>query len=792
MRQHGLMALMIAVTALTRPLLAAGPTAPDGRADRCELPEVTIAPFGAIPPPGAPQGEARLQDSATTLDKAVNRKEVLGFLGLTLTRKQQQFLETHKFLVVPKRATKFRATVRFDGAEPAFWDEMLGMHDQVCGSEVPHERLPHNAHLVTPDIVLHVFHKYLANALKHLERTELAATLRRFVSGIRAQALACRRQAGGEAAARFEVLAAQFTVPHVLLENARWELPRDADPTGARAGEPDDKDTLAGAGQVLDRLKSDLAPELHRKVEEELKLVYAADRTAGSPLFGGYSKDGALQTDYTQFAPRSHYGGSSALRAYFRAMVFLGRNAWLFETDRGLGDALLLSRVMAGKTAEGQPILAEWKRVMEVTSFFAGPADDVGYRELRELVRKVAGKAELDPQEALRPETLQRFRSRLESLPLPRVLSEVVVTPAVTELTKQDLLAKTAGFRVLGQRFTFDAWALSRLTAGQEKGSTRLPSTPSAVFVPAVLGDSRARDLAAEFVKALRPPWTPAEVTAFLARLDEVASDLAKVKDQEWFASLGAAWLKVLGTLTATYGSGYPLYMRSPLFGYRQLEAFLGSFTELKHDTLLYAKQNYAEYGGGEEERKPPPCPRGFVEPNLRFFGELGRLIELCQSGIVAHKLIPSEAEEHGRIGRLKEAVSFYASLAAKELAGTPLTEAEYEKLRTLKLSDLAAPFEDVILEDKQLRSGLIADIHTDAVDRTVLYEATGEPHFMLALVGNEKAPRLTIGVVFNHYEFSEPLSKRLGDDDWRTRAYEKPGRLPRKGGWADQLRALR
>ena len=60
-----------------------------------------------------------------------------------------------------------------------------------------------------------------------------------------------------------------------------------------------------------------------------------------------------------------------------------------------------------------------------------------------------------------------------------------------------------------------------------------------------------------------------------------------------------------------------------------------------------------------------------------------------------------------------QERIDFYTSLAAKELSGTPLSEAEYEKLRLGAVSFLAGPFvEGAILDEKEKRAGLIADIH--------------------------------------------------------------------------------
>lgn len=56
----------------------------------------------------------------------------------------------------------------------------------------------------------------------------------------------------------------------------------------------------------------------------------------------------------------------------------------------------------------------------------------------------------------------------------------------------------------------------------------------------------------------------------------------------------------------------------------KNLESFLGSYTELKHDTVLYSKQMLAEMGGGMEEMDD----RGYVEPEPEIFHALGQPCE--------------------------------------------------------------------------------------------------------------------------------------------------------------------
>jgi hypothetical protein len=469
-------------------------------------------------------------------------------------------------------------------------------------------------------------------------------------------------------------------------------------------------------------------------------------------------------------------------------MMYLGRNSYLLNNPEAVSDALLLAHLMASPGPDGQPLVKDWQKLMEITAFYAGASDDIGYPEWRNFVVKVLGTEKFSPAEAVNPEVLTKISQQLAELRPPRILSDVIISESVPQQTKAELLAGTKALRIFGQRFTFDGWILGRLTAGEEKVTVRLPSTPSALFVPAALGDNLAREFAGAFLKQEAAPFSAAEVSGFYGKLDEVVADLKRVQEVEWYSSVGTAWLKLLGTLPQTFGPGYPRYMQGKLFPIKQLQTWLGSYAELKHDTLLYVKQNFAEGGNGSDE-KAPPVPKGFVEPNMAFWQELARLVDYTAAGFKKYGLFKQEMEEYGRLNTFKERVNFYTSLAAKELSGAPLSEAEYEKLRIESLSFLAKPFvEEAILEEKEKRAGLIADIHTDAVKGQILYEATGEPYFILALVGNEGVSRLTVGVAYNYYEFTGPLTSRYADADWQERVYQTPPQLPPKPFWYKPL----
>src|SRR5208337_2158449 len=484
-----------------------------------------------------------LQEQAVALDRALNYKQVTAFLGVRLTPGQKKFLNEHRFLLIPKGVTRFKGVVN-PGAEGVCYDEMLGLFDHLSGSGDPLGRRPENCRFFSPDVMLHAFHKYLENSLEYLEKTELAETLRRFLTNLQTKALEDKAAASGPLAEHYELIAAQLTVPLVILENAHWPSPKESQEIASwppKAPLTDDGDTLENGLKILDRFKGKFSEPMFNRLAAELRLIYAARDLAPSPLYGQYAKD--RPADYSQFTPRSHYVKSSVLRSYFRAMIYLGRNGYLLK-DNGLSDALLVTLLLASPGPDGQPFLKDWQRIMEITGFFAGKSEDISYPEWRNFLVKVLGTEKLAAGEALNPARLAKISQRLGELQGPRILSEVIIDPSVFTATKEQLLESTKSLRLFGQRFTFDGWIFSRLTAGQEKTPVRLPSMPSALFIPAALGDKAGLGVADQYLQNLSPPFSPEETAGFNGRLQEVTTDLGKIGDPEWFSSMGSAGVK--------------------------------------------------------------------------------------------------------------------------------------------------------------------------------------------------------------------------------------------------------
>lgn len=747
-----------------------------------KLPEATIEPktasttesdepnIGFVP---------AYHEDRVPLSQVANYQAVKIKYGLNLSVTQAKSLEENRFLLIETSQVPFFKTgINFD--------QWLSNSDSLGGGSI-FDRKPEDTILVTPDLVLHAYHKYFELTLEQLEQHELNQALGNFLSGLQANLVVAVAGSRGEVQKRYQNLEAQIVLARVLFDNKNVDKPSYfSSPADEQAYNDQDKniDSLANAEKILNKYSQDLTPESITNIKMDLAAIYDAKTIGVSPLFGQY--DNQIETDYTQYTPRSHYAKNSILRAYFRTMMYLGRSSYLLKSDLGMADTNLLVKQMAFKKGNTPAPLETWKRIMAVTGFYAGQSDDLTYNEWKDFETSILG-SDLNSDAALiAPENINKLAQNLDKLRLPKILSDVIVDPNIAARDKADLLRQTLSFRIFGQKFSYDAWILNDLTAGQEKTEVRLSSTPSALFIPAAFGDKQAQEYIKEFLSR-SAGFSADEVTGFLTKLDQKKTDISKVKNEEWFNSMGSAWLYVLGSLTHNYGEHYPLYMQATSFLDKQIQSFLGSYAELKHDTLLYAKQSYAELGAGGDERPVPPVVKGFVEPNLEFWARFNNLLSRTEQLFKDNNLFKGNSASD-RLTQFKGISALYTNIAEKELRGQAISDDDYESLRTTKLSFMAQPFEAVDPDENSGQTALIADIHTDAVEGQILYEATAKPYFMLAIVGNEGLPRVTVGLVYNHYELTDKIGQRLTDENWRNRVYKDNSLLPAKNFWYQSL----
>jgi len=171
--------------------------------------------------------------------------------------------------------------------------------------------------------------------------------------------------------------------------------------------------------------------------------------------------------------------------------------------------------------------------------------------------------------------------------------------------------------------------------------------------------------------------------------------------------------------------------------------------------------------------KEDPPAVKGYVEPNIEFFDRLEALVTLVNDSLtnlgLLHKEIGYRSEQ------FLEQIRFYRDIAVKELANTKISDEEFEKLRLSPgyLTGLASTLPGESETEKEARSAIIADVHTDAGADQVYYEAVGIPQIIFVAVSDTNGTRLAKGLVYSQYEFTQPLGgTRLTDEQWREYIY--------------------
>lgn len=497
--------------------------------------------------------------------------------------------------------------------------------------------------------------------------------------------------------------------------------------------------------------------EVEKEVQGELDLIAAHEGIAVSPLMNmGGSTDPVevLKEDYTQYIPRGHYDRSEVLQAYFKAMMWYGRMTFRLKSEDETKSAVLMVLALD----QGSNVEA-WNRIYETTGFFAGLSDDITYLQLKEVIADVYGEDVNLHAVLIDQDKWPAFLEATDKLAPPAINSIPIFDETIQPNREQEI----KGFRFMGQRFSIDAAIFQRLCYRDVKensqGQRRM--LPKGLDIPAALGSDEAYtilDSMSETDYKLYPE-NMAKVREYVTGLDE----------KTWTRDLYWNWLYTLLPLTESKGEGYPAFMRSQAWARKELNTFLGSWTELKHDTILYIKQFYAEAGGGFEEVDD----RGYVEPYPLLFERLRAFAESTREGLDARGLLSER--DRTSLERLEQLSLSLKAMAEKELDDLPLTDEEYDLIRSygVQLEHFwmeALRDTDVKLHRSQVHSqpaALVADVATDPTG-WVLEEAIGHIDELYAVVPVDGKLRIVKGGVFSYYEFTQPINDRLTDTKWR------------------------
>jgi hypothetical protein len=264
--------------------------------------------------------------------------------------------------------------------------------------------------------------------------------------------------------------------------------------------------------------------------------------------------------------------------------------------------------------------------------------------------------------------------------------------------------------------------------------------------------------------------------------MEKVRGEVSGLQIDSWTQNLYWSWLYALQPLITAKDAGYPAFMQTQAWTRKDLQTALGSYAELKHDTILYAKQVMAELGGGP----PPEPPHGWVEPNPEAYARLLALANMTREGLVSRALLTENTDAN--LARLTSLLGFLVDVSQRELAGEMLSREDYERIKfyggELEAITLASADQDgegqPFFEDEH--AALVADVATDPLGQA-LEEAIGTIYEIYVVVPDGAGGvHLAKGGVFSYYEFAWPMSDRLTDEAWQEML--ATGAAPEQPAW--------
>jgi len=631
---------------------------------------------------------------------------------------------------------------------------------------------------VSADTLLHLYHIQFDETLKDVEEREFVSDINDLTAALLDEALAQYEQYTGD-----------------LQEAARRNV------------------AYLAVAQKLSDPNAEVPAFAAAMVTGELAKIDAHKGFAPSDIF-------IYLEDYSQYVPRGHYTRSEELKRYFRTLMWYGRMAFLikgavpwcpwcealispYDAKIQTMQAVLLATSL--NTVQVGPRTARriWDRIYTVTSFYVGLADDLTPYEYLWAVNKVFGSG-FTPTDLDDPDSFFALKVELALLRSPKIYGgtgDVWTNLPLTPESLDEVLDKTKGMRFMGQRFIPDSYMFQHLVTPEVLGYTgdgnpipfsygNTPIGPQRCYprgldVMAILGSNRARTILIEAGDTDYVDYWP--------RFNELKVRFDAFDVSDWNRNLYWSWLYSLRALIDEFPEGYPNFMRTEAWEKKELNAALASWTELRHDTILYAKQSYTPPPTGI-----PPDVTGYVEPVPEFYGRLLALTRMTREGLTELNALSAQATV--RLVKLEEILARLIEIANKELANQILPEDDYKYIRGFgKTLETAV----IGVEDTAVCTTLVADVHTYSFEGLVVEEAVGYVDLIIMacyIPYNSSPPQplqppppasgsvngsvfLAAGPVLSYYEFKHPMSDRLTDEAWRE-LLDSPGRPDRPTWW--------
>ena len=613
---------------------------------------------------------------------------------------------------------------------PAKHEQLFHLYDQNDYQGIPP--------FITTDLYLQVFHIYFSYLLRDLEEEKFVGILEGLIQSMHTANQKLANSTTGEALKA----AAEYNMMYYGL-----------------------------AYEVLTSKKLEVPASYQEGYRSELSKVNEATGQ-GSPFLKSES------FDYSLFKPRGHYTRTDALTRYFKTMMWLQTAPANRDTQVGLHAAYLSAvQLYRGKNEQGKSLMEIYNSLFEPIMFIVGDPNQLGPKNVIEVMK--AKNMVIEDLTVLEGDNPEFIYNGLKTINLKGFKKRGANKETQEELDKLTLF-------FMPQRYTFDAEVLNRLSMVERLNLNEPPMrpVPKGLDIFAALRTPEAERILIEVYKE-QETWP-----AYPDTLKAVQDKFQTFRD--WDKNMYNKWMHGLKKLSAS-NPKYPHYMKTQGWDLKNLQTALASWTELKHDVILYADQPVAaEYGDGGEW--PDPVLKGTVEPNIAFWENCMELCDLTEKVFSKYNLFDQNlGKKNESLHDLAKKMANYSRL---QLNGDPLTPQQYDDLRfiggemeqlTLRVMD-SEVYEWYEIEGPDKFVAVVTDVfsYQGQIRKVALTEAVGYGDEIYVVVEFDGYLYLARGATLSYYEFEQPINQRLTDEEWQKQL--KEGKAPTRPKWTKEI----
>ena len=479
---------------------------------------------------------------------------------------------------------------------------------------------------------------------------------------------------------------------------------------------------------ALDLLEADYDGEVPSEVrdlaDKELENI-KAEGNAVSNITGE-------EIDYSQFKARGNYTKNENLKKYFKINMLYSQELVHLENPdesinlEALKQAILISRTML----KDETSFKLWQDIYKPISFLVENTEDTTPIDIYKSIST-----------ATKENTIEA------------VLADNVVNAVADEIKNKEnpKIKPDSGkvFAFLPQRAVVDNTWLQNLVDTRPQSQRPVVS---GVDLMALLGNSLAERLTLTNEDNLK--WDE-----FKEKYEETKAMVDARTDKEEKANIYRTWLWVLKAFNNEYGEGYPDFMKSEKWQYKDLNTALASWAQLKHDTILYAKEFGAEMGGYD-----PVEVKHYVEPNVNLYRRVKYLVGLTMDADEKYSLL--NETQRDRLKDFDNMLEFLIKVSLEELKDETTSDEDNERLSVIggEMENIFMAFNDgggdFEIAPRDRDTANVADIQmigSNVVNKpagSFLEVGSGRFSTMYVIYRLDDKYYIGRGPVMNYYEF--------------------------------------